>query len=98
MFSYDVMFADVIFFLQYLIYELRYRSLNLNKFVEQNLGTPLREITLNLSAFLLNCPHYLSCKKDIDRRKLTENKHFKKRNFQRRRIPENKFVTSENVT
>ena len=49
--------------LQYLIYELRYRSLNLDKFVEQELlFYSLREIIkLNLNVFLLNFPYYLSC-------------------------------------
>ena len=49
--------------LQYLIYELRYRSLNLDKFVEQELlFYSLREIIkLKLSVFLLNFPYYLSC-------------------------------------
>ena len=86
-FSYDVMFADVILtlilnfwisqifcffrkdlitgslklkkFLQCLIYDLRYRSLNSDKFVKQKLEPPLRQTTQNLTVFLLNCPCYL---------------------------------------
>ena len=86
-FSYDVMFADVIltlilnfwisqifwFFLkdlitgslklkkvlQCLIYDLRYRSLNSDKFVKQKLEPPLRQTTQNLTVFLLNCLCYL---------------------------------------
>ena len=56
-------FLNLKTFLQYLIYELRYRSLNLDKCVEQELlFYSLREIIkLNLNVFLLNFPYYLSC-------------------------------------
>ena len=75
--------AEFFFFCNiYLIYELRCRSLNLDKFLEQKL-----EPVLYLTSLL-------SLLSKVKRKKKT----FKKRNFQLRRILGNEFVRSENVS